>query len=180
MNEAINFRSILDPQDDAWIKIYLEAFPPEERRNIEDIKRLIVEEERFKMEYILYGGTKVGFIIYWQLSDTLFAEHFAMDQGVRGQGWGGRALGMFLQRIAHTPMIIEVEPPTDVLARRRIAFYEAFGFRLWQTPYYQPPYRTSEEPLPLKLMSYNVESEPSVAWIEELYHVVYGYSSDRW
>lgn len=180
MTDLIDFQRIIDPADDAWTEIYLEAFPQVERRDIEDIKRLIVEEESFRIEYILHQGRKVGFISHWQLSDTLFGEHFAMDQAVRGQGLGGKALESFLKRIGKNPMMIEVEPPVESLATRRIKFYESYGFKLCERPYYQLPYRPSDEPLPLKLMTYNKEIEPSDTLIEELYRVVYCYESDRW
>ncbi len=52
------------------------------------------------------------------------------------------------------PVVLEVEMPTDALSKRRIGFYERLGFVLDHHTYFQPPYRSGEAFLEMRLMTY--------------------------
>ena len=70
---------------------------------------------------------------------------------MRGRGYGSEALAMLIAR-TEQPLILEAEPPTDELTRRRIGFYERSGFTLYDYPYVQPAYTADSQPVPLCLM----------------------------
>ena len=93
----------------------------------------------------------IGLLTTWTFDSFTYIEHFALSPGVRGRGYGSEALAM---RIARTeqPRILEAEPPTDELTRRRIGFYERSGFTLYDYPYVQPAYTADSQPVPLCLM----------------------------
>ena len=55
-------------------------------------------------------------------------------------------------------IILEAELPETDLSRRRVAFYERYGFKICPKPYFQPPYHAGEAPLPLLLMYYGWDS----------------------
>ena len=80
------------------------------------------------------------------------------DPASRNHGYGGCILlalraHLDTQYAPSIPFVLEVEMPTDDLSRRRIAFYERHGFALWKKcAYMQPPYRPTDEPLPMLLM----------------------------
>ena len=64
---------------------------------------------------------------------------------LRNHRIGGKVLTHMEQ---HFPQLqlLEVEPPTDEITRRRIAYYERNGFRILNRDYLQPPYsRPSDE-----------------------------------
>ena len=49
---------------------------------------------------------------------------------------------------------LEVEPPTEEMAKRRIEFYKRIGFVLNEYPYMQPSLGEGKNPIPLMIMSY--------------------------
>lgn len=132
---------------------YLTAFPPEERREFAEVKKLIYPDSPFTVQVLLKEGKYAGFITYWNLDDFYYVEHFAIDEAARNGGIGGKALKQFLEQ-CDMPVVLEVERPENELSRRRIGFYERSGFRLDTHPYRQPPYRRGGEWLDLYLMTY--------------------------
>ena len=96
----------------------------------------------------------IGFLTSWEWNDFRYGEHFAISPEMRCGGIGGNALRWFLASDSR-PLVIEVEPPTDEMACRRIGFYERNGLRLWNdVEYVQPPYSPDRHAIELKLMTY--------------------------
>ena len=93
----------------------------------------------------------IGLLTTWTFDSFTYIEHFALSPEVRGRGYGSEALAMLIAR-TEQPLILETEPPTDELTRRRIGFYERSGFTLYDYPYVQPAYTADSQPVPLCLM----------------------------
>jgi ribosomal protein S18 acetylase RimI-like enzyme len=93
----------------------------------------------------------IGLLTTWTFDSFTYIEHFALSLEVRGRGYGSEALAMLIAR-TEQPLILEAEPPTDELTRRRIGFYERSGFTLYDYPYVQPAYTADSQPVPLCLM----------------------------
>lgn len=137
-------------------KIYIESFPPNERRAVSALHDLIVNEKDFVVLLILNTDKeRVGFITYWLFDGYIFAEHFAISSEFRNGGYGAKAMEAFFKYISE-PIIIEVETPNnDNIAKRRIEFYKRLNFKLWDNiEYEQPPYLKDSEPIPMKIMSF--------------------------
>lgn len=153
LEEGIGYRPILsehDPDFDFLYDVYQQAFPPEERRNREQLIEEMGQPE-VCVGLITYQGERAGFFIYWELEDFIYGGHFAIHEALRGKGIGALFLSQFL-RWAAKPVIIEVEPPESKIAKRRIAFYEQLGLKLFPCDYRQPAYDAEKEPVPLYLM----------------------------
>lgn len=156
----ISFSSIL-PYLEKASSLYESAFPIAERRPTNKWMKFLHEREEFHIEAILKANkTFVGFISYWdfQHPQFVYVEHFAIDQGARCGGIGTETITLFVKRASEKgkPVVLEVEPQEQSeMAHRRIGFYQRCGFALSSLPYLQPPYRTSEEALPLSLMATN-------------------------
>ena len=154
-------------------KIMEESFPIDERRTMENQKKLLSEKS-----YELLGckeeGKLLSFFALWQFEDFLFIEHFAVDKKVRNGGLGAVMLSN-LQKMNDKKIILEVEPPADELTKRRVAFYERNGFYLNDYFYMQPAMAENTKPIPLKIMSYPKElSQKEFETVrEELYRSVY-------
>lgn len=133
--------------------IYTESFPTDERRDFDEVVRLLRENDDFAIALVRDGEAPIGFISYWPWSDFVYIEHFAIDSQCRGAGHGAEALTALLKQLAR-PAVLEVEKPEDDLSRRRIAFYQRLGFVLSTRPYTQPPYSPDRHSLELYLMSY--------------------------
>lgn len=74
------------------------------------------------------------------------------------------------------PLVIEVEPPTDEMACRRIGFYERNGLRLWNdVEYVQPPYSPDRHAIELKLMTYGgISLSAGDKYVKRIHRDVYG------
>ncbi len=104
-----------------------------------------------------------------------YVEHFAIDPAARNGGIGAEAMKQFLV-FCGTPVVLEVEMPTDEMSKRRIGFYERLGFKLDNQVYHQPPYREGGEWLEMRLMTYgDVDLEYSFEQVKNCLHKnVYG------
>lgn len=132
-------------------QLYLDAFPPTERRDTEQQRAITDNEKKFIFNTLRFRNKAVGFLSYWNLDDFIYIEHFAIDTSMRGKSIGGKILQLLHESI-NKPVILEVEHPNTELAARRIHFYERCGYTLWKSDYLQPPYQKGFSPLPLYLM----------------------------
>lgn len=150
-----------------------EAFPPEERRELEELHRLL---DRTPLELLTAeeSGQTCGFIMVWNLEEMVFLENFAVDPELRGKGLGSRMLD-FVAEHWSKPVLLEVELPEGETERRRIGFYERNGFCLSQYPYRMPCLHGDGPPVPLLLMSRPVPltDNQARAAAECLYDYVY-------
>ena len=143
----------LDPADLAAAEaLYLASFPPEERRDWQQIadpalmpRLLGVYDD---------AAALAGFITIWPFDTFIYVEHSAVDPSRRGAGIGATAIEL-LRRQSELPIVLEVEPPThpDPMAPRRIRFYERCGLHLLDYDYTQPPYAPGLPSVPLRLMT---------------------------
>lgn len=146
-------RDFSDPLLDQVEKTYNASFPEAERRCFELVRDLVMNEPRFIIYVLLRDDVYVGFITGWLFDGFTYAEHFAIDESARNGGIGAEALKQFLA-FCGTPVVLEVEIPTEEMSKRRIGFYERQGFVLDDHIYYQPPYREGEEWLEMRLMTF--------------------------
>ena len=144
-----------DPALDLIERTYTESFPEVERRDFSLVRNLVRDESRF--------------IVY------TYVEHFAIDPAARNGGIGAEAMKQFLV-FCGTPVVLEVEMPTDEMSKRRIGFYERLSFKLDNQVYHQPPYREGGEWLEMRLMTYgDVDLEYSFEQVKNCLHKnVYG------
>ncbi len=131
------------------------AFPPDERRPKDKQRFLTDEEPRFFPCALVRDSEFLGLLTYWELDGLIYVEHLAMLPELRGGGLGGAALEVLKAKAGGVPLVLEVEPPTDDLTRRRISFYRRQGFTLWaDSPYLQPAYAPGQGTPSLLLMVY--------------------------
>lgn len=135
-------------------ELYESAFPSDERRPTKEWLDLMDHEETFHVLYITNDSDEfLGFIAYWDFETFAYIEHFAVKPSSRGHGYGGTALDRFLSMNQDRCIILEVEPPTNTIAEKRIAFYRRHGLQLLPVSYIQPPYSQGKQAMPLKLMA---------------------------
>lgn len=157
--DKISIGALTSAEVEALLSIYNEAFPPEERRPYKDKEDFIRFSDscdgRFRVLTARENdGKTVAFISFWDFGDYLYVEHFAVLKEMRGRNLGSRMLDSLADLAADKGILLEVEPPLDETARRRISFYERHGFRTRpEFEYVQPPYSPGLPPLPLLLMT---------------------------
>lgn len=120
-------------------------------------------------------GQILAFLAAWELPELRFVEHIAVNPEVRSGGIGRELMNGFIAQ-SDKPVLLEVEPPDGELEQRRIGFYERLGFHLNPYDYVQPPLRTGQADLPLRIMTYPepVTAEQFGRFRELLYTEIYG------
>lgn len=156
-------------------QIYEETFPPDERREWNKLTELI-GNDHFSLNEIYHQEKFAGFISIWNLGEFSFIEHFAIRDTERGKGIGTRIIRQIIAQIS-TPVILEVEEPHTLSARKRIGFYERLNFWVSDGDYCQPPYAIDKNKVKMLLMSYPNRIQPeNFAGIKNRIHdVVYQY-----
>lgn len=153
------------------------SFPDDELRPDDDLRALTDSSNIFSFNTIEdEDGERVGLITTWNFGKCLYVEHFAIEHGLRGHGFGSAALEK-ISELSKQPIILEVElPEASAEAKARVAFYERLGFAGWQTPYVQPPYAKGKNSVPMMLMSKGMHETIEAAGIVTalLHRHVYG------
>lgn len=172
----LTIRNLISPVTipDNVAELYEQAFPPEERRNL-PAQQLLLDNGALRLALLENDGNYAGFVFYWQLTDFVFIEHFAISPGLRGGGIGSGVMRLIEEQ--HGRLVLEVEPPHSADAIRRIRFYEGLGFTAYPFPYLQPPYQAGGAPLPMLLMQKGMppEEHTFTKINSEIYLEVYGY-----
>lgn len=130
-----------------------EAFPPTEKRSFEGQKKLLEEKQYRIIPNYNSLGELSGFIAVWSFDTFNFIEHIAVSKQMRGKGIGSTILKSYI-RSCNKIILLEVEPPDNEVAVKRIRFYEKLGFNLNSFYYQQPPLQDGFSYIDLKIMSY--------------------------
>ena len=145
---------ILSTDDEHWqevIALYTTSFPERERRDIKALEIVLADKRFHAVKFVINNGF-AALMFYWQLNKLVFLEHLAVSENIRGKGYGKHMMEWLL-KLSVPHFLLEVEHPFDNDSQRRIAFYERSGFSTNHYEYFQPPYRATDDPLPLLLMS---------------------------
>lgn len=154
-------------------RLYLEAFPPEERRPWEGIISPTSQYGPRIESLTTAGGEFAGFASYWHFGTFIYIEHLAVEQHFRSCGYGATILDRLCQRFG-LPMVVEIEPPVpdNPQTLRREKFYRRLGFEPLDYSYIQPPYALGLPSVPLVLMA--TKGAPTPRQIAHtLYSIVY-------
>lgn len=136
-------------------QLYLDSFPPEERRQWSQILRMAADRRHpLHLMLVTFSGSPVGLLTWWDFGDFRYVEHFAVSPEIRGHGIGQKAIEAFVRR-GRSTVVLEVEPEdTGEMARRRIGFYKRCGFAPHDDyQYIQSPYGPGLTEIPLMLMT---------------------------
>ena len=128
-----------------------EAFPPEERRDQVEQQRVLGLPD-YHFDLILDGDTLCGVMLYWEIDNLIFLEHFTTLSHMRGNGIGAAALSLL--KAKGKTILLEIEPPVDDITQRRYGFYQRNGFLMNPYHHIQAKYHLGDEDLELKILSY--------------------------
>lgn len=160
-------------------QLLIDSFPADEYRELPELRKYTDTIPHFYNNIILEDHKPIGLITYWNLDDFYYIEHFAIDPEQRNGGYGKKVLEHLKEVVNHHPIVLEVELPEEELAQRRINFYKRHGYSLWEKEYFQPPYKTGDNPLPMYLMvSGNLDMDTDFDKVKSKIHKnVYGVKS---
>jgi GNAT superfamily N-acetyltransferase len=148
----IRLKTISDTYfSEAW-ELYLEAFPPQERKTFEAQTRLM-KNSKYHYDILVDENQLIGFLLWWDLDTIRYIDHFATDKEQRNKGYGKLILKEFITR-NDKPVILEVELPESSMNERRIKFYERTGFKLNHHQYQLPFFKEGDPAIQFLLMTY--------------------------
>lgn len=129
---------------------YCHSFPEEEKRDENDFWALFGNPKTHIISVSTENQT-VGYIIFWELSDFIFVEHFEVFERCRNKNFGSKILKILQENF--NKIILETEPEhLNDLAKRRVNFYQRNGFEILNKTYIQPSYGEGKQDLNLWLM----------------------------
>lgn len=114
-----------DPSARLGLKLYETAFPYHEQREQPSQARIMTDPE-YHFTVIEDHDQPIGLVLYWETATFIYVEHFFIFPECRGQRYGSRVLDD-LGTMGKT-VILEIDPPTTEIAKRRQGFYERNGY----------------------------------------------------
>ena len=149
-----------DPRFAEVMALYAIAFPRHEQRE-SDAQNRILSYPDYRCVALRDGETFVGLICWWDAGPFLYVEHIAIRSDLRGKGYGRCALRQLQD--TGKPILLEIDPPVDVISIRRRDFYLSLGFRVNPHEHLFPPYHAGEASHPMVLLSFpDVQSNAEV------------------
>ena len=143
----------LNPEDfDSVFQLMEVSFPKEEHRPYTAQKALLQ-----KPAYDIYTLADTdrqlkAFMAVWDFPSLLYVEHFAVNPACRNGGIGAKMLQEMSERFGKM-LCLEVEPPENELAVRRVRFYQRNDFYFNDYPYIQPAMAKHLSAIPLYIMT---------------------------
>lgn len=130
------------------IELYKISFPLHEQREAFS-QKAIMNDSHYHFDVIYDEDEFVGEILYWDIGDFLYIEHFCIRPEMRNKHYGQKVLEAMQSR----PLILEIDPPIDEISERRKKFYERCGFFENPFSHIHPPYHKGNRGHDLIVMS---------------------------
>lgn len=118
--------SVDDPLFEKMWSIYDYSFPYFEKRTLSHQVTAFSNPD-YHLDCYIDNDKFIGFIGYWDFSDYIYIEHYALDKEVRGSGYGTKILKEFIEN-AGKIIILEIDPVVDEVSTRRLRFYKHLNF----------------------------------------------------
>ena len=151
MVELKRMTSAEDKNFKKLMELYIEAFPAEERRDVEQLERLLKEKKEMYFNAVECDGQLAGLFVYWNFGDFWYLEHLAVYAEMRNKKIGQQVLD-FVRDHLEGSRLLEVEPTEEEMAVRRINYYQRNGYKILDRVYVQPSYDGICSSLPLWIM----------------------------
>ena len=122
-----------------WYETELtEAFPPNERKPLEDI-RALMDQGRYEVWGLFEGEVLLGYATLWMEpadKSCILLDYLGVTAARRNGGLGQKIVRMLAERLAgKSLLLIEAERPVEgddpaenAIRQRRLRFYERCGF----------------------------------------------------
>lgn len=121
----------------SWLRLYLlylEAFPPSERKPFGIIRRMY-RQGRADVWCVMENGRFLGFASTVNSGDLILLDYFAVRKSCRGRGIGSRAIARLLEIYHDRGFFVEIEStkedcPDKALREKRRQFYLSAGLNM--------------------------------------------------
>lgn len=114
-------------------RLFLSAFPPEERRSLLSLWLLNVMRPQVALRTYWEKDVFCGFSLTVDSEKYLYVSFIAINSDVRGQGYGSEILERLRQEYPEKALLVEVEAPDEHASnngqrQKRMEFYCRNGF----------------------------------------------------
>ena len=117
------------------MELYKISFPYHEQREFFSQTQILNQDE-YHFDVICDNGKFVGEVLYWNIGDLFYVEHFCILPTMRNKQYGQKVLALLQEK----SVVLEIDPPKDEISLRRKAFYERCGFVENRYHHIHPPY----------------------------------------
>lgn len=152
MSSFIGISGPGQPYYDDFQKLYAAAFKSGDRRDARQ-QAVAFATPGYRLAVSFEGGKILLFASYFLFGGYFYLEHFAVDESLRGQGVGARAMRELMARYPDKRLALEVDPNPADGGGRRIAFYERLGLVVNPKGIERVSFVKNEPPVFLKIMS---------------------------
>ncbi len=122
--------------------LYETSFPVFEKRSHSQ-QDLAFNSAAYHLYVYMEQDNFIGFVSYWEFDSYIYIEHYAINQQLRGQGYGSIILQAFMS--SHSKRIIlEIDPLLDDISKARLGFYQKNNFSENSYAHIHPPYISGE------------------------------------
>ncbi|MCD7915604.1 MAG: GNAT family N-acetyltransferase [Tannerellaceae bacterium] len=132
-------REVKDKWFDKFMDIYKVSFPFFEQRTLAQ-QETAFKDEKYHLDLYIREDTCLAFIAYWDFPEYIYIEHLAVNPEIRGQQLGSKILSDFGKQASKT-ILLEIDPLTDEVSKKRWRFYEKLGFHMNTYSHTHPPYQ---------------------------------------
>ena len=143
--ESIYFSQVWD--------LYKTSFPENERRNINGQVHTL-GLNNYYCQIVFKDDQFVGILFWWNFETLRYIEHIAIRPDRQNEGLGSEIMKDFLSLADSKPILLEVEPATTDIQKKRLRFYDKLGFKMNAYDYIQPAIQKSTNPVALKVLSF--------------------------
>lgn len=140
--------------------IYEFSFPLCERRSLEDQIR-IFELDYYHLEAWIENEKVLGLIGWWDLEESRYVEHYAINPEYRSEGYGSKFLKDWIDD-NNKLVLLEIEPVEDEITQRRQNFYHRLGFIDSPIKHSHPPYHKGMDKVNLWLLTYPTSLDENI------------------
>lgn len=137
---------------------YHKSFPIHEQREPISQARILTDPE-YHFNLLSEDGAFVGAVLCWDTGHFTYVEHLFVLPEMRNRHYGEKALDLLKSRDGKS-IILEIDPPMDMISMRRQAFYKRCGFMENPYPHVHPPYHRGNMGHELVVLSYPSPLDP--------------------
>ncbi len=135
--------------NEVW-ELYTHSFPTDEQRTL-NMHLKAIENNRFcPYVYTSEQSELLAICFYWEFTDFIYLEHFAVNPTFRNKGIGSEILNALTSQ--NKPIILEIEPPIDLQQKQRLKFYQRSNFTQTGYTFKQLKYQLNSNEVLLELL----------------------------
>lgn len=139
--KKISIDTIDHPLYKRFEELYQKSFPIFEQRTLTQQLTAFEADQYHLTAFQDQQEQFLGFISYWEFESYIYIEHFAINNALRGKGYGSLILREFIADNRPKITLLEIDPIVDEVSAARLRFYQQSAMHANPYPHTHPAYR---------------------------------------